>query len=87
MYTIMIRTNIVLPEDLKKELQFIAKKEKKSFSQVVREAGKLYISSKPAKKNPFAKVKPIKGFKISKKADGSDLSEEIDRLVYGEASN
>jgi hypothetical protein len=81
----MIRTNVVLPEDLKRELQYIAKRDKKSFSQVVREAAVLYTTTvaKKKKKNPFRNLKPIPGFKMGIEGNPSSISKEIDQIVYG----
>ena len=73
----MMRTQIYLPEDLHRELMLLAKQEKKSLSDLIREGAKKVVKEKE-KVSTFW-LKGITG--IVKKGPKS-LSKKIDQTLY-----
>jgi len=74
---IMMRTQIYLPEDLHRELSLLAKQEKKSLSDLIREGAKHVVKEK--EKSGKSWLKDIKG--IVKKGP-KNLSKKIDQTLY-----
>lgn len=79
--SVMIATNIRLPEDLLKALKYRAIEEKKSVNQIIREAIERSLSTPPqheeGKKDPFEDVIGIARSGIR------DASSKHDRYLYG----
>lgn len=78
----MIRTQIYLPEELKQDLHFLAKKEEKSLSEVVRHALQREVKrGYQSSRNVFEKI-------ASHAVDGpGDLSTNLFDYLYGEKSD
>lgn len=74
----MIRTQVYLPEELYQNIKLLAKKEKKSAAQVVRQALERDLASEKGETVGKALLR------LSKiKAKGpKDLSENIDKYLY-----
>lgn len=78
----MIRTQIYLPEDLKQDLEFLAKREKKPVAEIVRRVLKREMASKKeATTDIFAKIASYAG------KGPRDLSTNMFDYLYGEKSD
>lgn len=78
----MIRTQIYLPEDLKKELEYLAQKEKKPLSEIIRRA----VSKEVKKKRETAGETLLKIASYAREGPG-DLSTNFFDYLYGEKSD
>lgn len=78
----MIRTQIYLPEELKKELKYLAQKEKKPVSEIIRRA----VSKEVKKKQENAGETLLKIASYAKEGPG-DLSTNLFDYLYGEKSD
>lgn len=74
---IMIRTQIYLPEDLHRELSLLAKQEKKSLSDLIREGAKKVVKEKDKISTTW--LRNING--IIKKGP-KNLSKKINESLY-----
>lgn len=76
----MLRTQVYLPKDLYKEIQFVAKKEKKAAAEVIREA----LSEGLAKRRGNAGKALLALADTAVEGLPSDLSTTIDNELYEE---
>lgn len=78
----MIRTQIYLPEDLKQDLEFLAKKEKKPVAEIVRRAVKKELRYKQETAgDTLLKIASYAG------KGPRDLSTNLFDYLYGEKSD
>lgn len=78
----MIRTQVYIPDDLHRDLMFMAKQEGTNFSQLIREGVKVLI-----KKNKIKKAKKWgEGFIGAVKGGPKDLASKIDYYLYGKGN-
>ena len=74
----MIRTQIYLPDDLYKDLKFLAAISGKKFSDLVREGARIVVSKRKNK----GKKDPWKSFIGMIKGGPKDLSSNLDYYLY-----
>lgn len=78
----MIRTQIYLPEDLKQDLEFLARKEKRPVADIVRRA----LKNELGRKRETAGDTLLKIASMAVKGPG-DLSTNFFDYLYGEKSD
>lgn len=81
----MIRTQVYIPEDIYRDLKFLAKTSKENISQLIRE-GADEVIKKRTKKPTKGKTTWGKGFIGAGKGGPKNLSKNIDRYTYGASS-
>jgi len=74
----MLRTQIYLPEDMRREIDVMARKEKRPAAQVIRDLLETGINTKGQESigQAFAKLASIKA------RGPSDLSAKLDKYLY-----
>lgn len=79
----MTRISITLPAELQEELTLFAEDQKKSVSEVLRDAAERLVERERALKleKAYEALFSLEGF-VS--GDYGNLSEEIDEILYGE---
>lgn len=75
----MLRTQIYLPEDLRWQIDIVARKEKKAAAQVIRE---MLTKSIAAKHTETAGAALARLAELKVKGGPSDLSVNIDKYLY-----
>ena len=81
-----VTTNLRLPEDLHKLLKHMAVEEKKSVSQLVREALEKFVSpvpERPKSKKVSVEDNPLWALVGSGRSGLKDASEKHDEYLYG----
>lgn len=80
----MVRTQIYIPEELHRELTFLAKKESLSLAELIRQFVRMGIKTKKRRRNSGKTLLELARYAV--KGLPKDLSTKHDEYLYGKKS-